>query len=46
MRPLRAFMLSFTLGLVMLNGGYAVISTLTAPEPPPQLQGPLRVPVA
>lgn len=46
MRPFRAFMLSFALGLVMLNGGYAVFSTLTAPEPLPALQGPLRVPVA
>ena len=34
------------IGLVTLNGGYAVFSTLTAPEPLPQLQGPLRVPVA
>lgn len=46
MRPFRAFLLSFAMALVTLNGGYAIFSTLTAPEPLPQLQGPLRVPVA
>jgi hypothetical protein len=46
MRPVRAFILSFALGLVTLNGGYAAWSTLTAPEPVPPLQGPLRIPVA
>jgi hypothetical protein len=46
MRPFRAFLLSFAIGLVTLNGGYAVFSTLTAPEPLPALQGPLYVPVA
>ena len=44
--PFRAFMLSFTGGLIALFSAHSVISQLTYQPPEPPLQGPLNIPVA
>jgi hypothetical protein len=46
MKPVRAFLLSFALGLVALAGGQQAYASLTQPEPVPALKGPLHIPVA
>lgn len=46
MRPLKAFMLSFTAGLMTLASAQYVVSGMTAPDPVPPLKRPLVVPVA
>ena len=46
MKPVRAFLLSFAVGLVALASAQQAYASLTQPEPVPTLKGPLHVPVA